>query len=186
MVCVVAALRTELLFVRSRPRLAVGTGPGAAARLVAGWGKKSPEAVLVVGFSGATRAELPAGALILASRVQGAGAAVDVPGGLLSAARAVVPWAASGPIQTVDQLAGPGEKARLSLDALAVDMESAHLAGELSRREIPFLVVRSVLDLLWEDVTTGPRARWAARALTCAAGLGRACRRLAPVMAGAR
>jgi len=183
MVLTVAALRTELLF-SPRPRAALGVGARAAARLAETLDRRKPSGVLVVGFSGATRANLRPGTLVLASGVQGEGEEVRVPDGLLSRARRAVPEAGAGQIATVNGPASPEDKAWLSLDALAVDMESLHLARELSQRGIPFLIVRCVLDHLWEDVTFGLKVRWARRALHCARRLGKAARALAPVLEG--
>ncbi len=180
MVLTVAALRTELLFA-PWPRAALGMGQKARARLRRILEGERPAGVLVVGFSGAARASLPVGALVLADSARG----VRVPDGLLERARKALPEAEVGPVATVESPAAPAEKARLSADALAVDMESGYLAAELSSRGIPFLVVRCVLDALWEDVTSGLKFRFARRALVCARRLGQAAGALVPVLEGA-
>ncbi|HDI11041.1 MAG TPA: hypothetical protein ENF77_01810 [Candidatus Acetothermia bacterium] len=177
-VLVVAALRTELLFVRHRPVAILGMGDKAAPRLVGLVRRKRPLGVLAVGFCGATWATLPPGALVLASGVDG----LEVPGELVERARTMLPRAEVGPVATVKALADPREKARLGLDALAVDMESAPLARQLASLGIPFLILRCVLDALWEDVSIGPRLRWTKRALMCARRLAEGVRTLVPVL----
>ena len=184
MILTCGALKTELLFVRTRPRLALGMGEVARERLVRFLSAHRPAGVLVVGFCGATRASLPPGALILAEAAA-AGEEIPLPQELLARAKAALPEAEVGPVATVASPAAPAEKARLSVDALAVDMESGHLAAELSSRGIPFLVVRCVLDALWEDVTCGLKLRFARRALACARRLGQAAGALVPVLEGA-
>jgi len=179
-VLTVAALRTELLFA-PRPRAALGVGGAAADRLAKLLKRNRPSAVLVVGFCGATRASLSPGTLVLASAVDG----TALPEGLVERARANLPGVEVGPLVTVEAPASPAEKARLSPDALAVDMESAHLAGELSSQGIPFLILRCVLDALWEEISAGMRLRWARRALLCARRLGQGARTLRPVLEGA-
>lgn len=184
MIVTVAALRTELLFV-PRPRLRVGVGTGARARL-ARWLDRHPTGgVMVVGFCGGTRAALRPGDLILADTLTAGEEEVPVSPALLTRAGAVFPAAHVGPVATVDAPADPGDKARLGVDALAVDMESAHLARELTARATPFLVVRVVLDALWENVSAGPHLRWAGRAVGCARRLGQAAAALRPILEGA-
>lgn len=176
----VAPLRTELLLA-PRPRIALGVGKRAAARLGLLLQGEKPPGVLVVGFAGAARADLPAGTLVLATSA----GEVAVPEGILSRAREALPEAKLGPIASLGHLATPEEKARQGLAALAVDMESEDLAAELSRQGIPFLILRCVLDVLWEDLGRGPRARWARRALACARRLGRGAKALIPILEGA-
>ncbi|MBC7099086.1 hypothetical protein H5T52_08210 [Candidatus Bipolaricaulota bacterium] len=176
----VGALRTELCFC-PRPRAVLGVGQRARARLRWILEGERPAGVLVVGFSGATRASLPVGTLVLAESARG----VRVPDGLLERARKVLPGAKVGPVAQASSLASPEEKARLGVEALAVDMESADLAAELSSRGVPFLILRCILDALWEDPSRGPHIRWARRALLCARRLGQGARALIPVLEGA-
>jgi nucleoside phosphorylase len=124
--------------------------------------------------------------LILATSVRHGDDEVRLSGELVDAARKRLPNVEAGPLATVDGIVDSAEKARLSLEALAVDMESYHLAAELSRRELPFLVVRCVLDPLWEDISNRPRFAFARRALSCARRLGGAARTLAPTLAEVR
>ena len=177
----VAALRTELLFA-PRPRAALGVGERAPARLAEILDKERPAGVLVVGFCGASRAGLSPGDLVLADSA----GEVRVPQELVTRAKAALAGVKVGPVATVGAPAGPEEKARLAPDALAVDMESAHLARELSSRGLPFLILRCVLDALWEDLSARPAAFWAGRALSCARRLGRGAQALIPALEGAR
>ncbi len=182
MIVTVAALGTELLFA-PRPRLRVGVGAQAGGRLRAWLAGHKPGGALVVGFSGSTRAGLGAGTVVLVEGILADGSdPVLVDRALVARARDVLPGAVVGPVASVPRIADPAEKARLGLDALAVDMESAHLARELSGRRIPFLVLRVILDELWEDVAGRPRVRWAGRALGCAVTLGRAAGALRPAL----
>lgn len=184
MIVTVAALRTELLFV-PRPRLSVGVGAKAGENLRRWLAGHRPTGALAVGFSGSTRAELPAGTLVLAR-------AISCPGGdvlkldpkLLRRAREALPGVVVGPVVTVEGETRPPDKARLGLDALAVDMESVEIAREFLRLGIPFLMVRAVLDELWEDVFAPFPVRWARRALLCSHRLGMAARALRPVLEG--
>jgi len=178
-VLTVAALRTELLYA-PRPRAALGVGERAAAQLVRILDRKRPAGVLVVGFCGAARAGLPPGTLLIADRAGD----VPLPDELVAMAKGALPEAEVGALAQVGSPAAPEEKARLSPDALAVDMESEVLAAELSSRGVPFLILRCVLDALWEDLTRGPRLLWAGRALSCARKLGRGARALAPLLEG--
>ena len=176
-----AALRTELLFA-PRPRAPLGVGEAAAHRLAELLDRKSPAGVLVIGFCGATRGNLPPGALLIAEQIGD----ILMPAELVVRAKEALPEAKVGPLVQVESPAAPAGKARLSPDALAVDMESEALAAELSARGTPFLILRCVLDALWEDLSRGPRPRWAGRALGCARRLGRAARVLVSVLEGVR
>ncbi|QAA77170.1 MAG: hypothetical protein BIP78_1404 [Candidatus Bipolaricaulis sibiricus] len=185
MILTVAALATELLFV-PRPRLRVGVGAGAGQRLRAWLGGHRPDGVLVVGFAGATRAGVAAGSLLVAAEILGDESdRIPLDPALVARAQAALPHAIVEGVATVARPADPAGKARLGVGAAAVDMESLHLARELAGRGIPFLVVRAVLDELWEDVLGSPRMRWAGRAVACARRLGRAAEMLGPVLEGA-
>ncbi|MGY4707082.1 5'-methylthioadenosine/S-adenosylhomocysteine nucleosidase family protein [Candidatus Bipolaricaulota sp. J31] len=182
MIVAVAALRTELLFVRGCPRVRTGIGPGARERLARAFERIRPRAAVILGFCGATRAHLAPGALILATSLRRGKEELSVPEEIVAAAREGLPGAQAGPLATVDGMADAAEKARLSLDAVAVDLESFHLAATLRERGIPFLVLRCVLDPLWEDLSRRAKVLLAPRALACARRLARAMRTLAPVL----
>ncbi len=186
MIVAVAALRTELAFVRGMPRVRTGIGHRARERLTQALERLDPEGVVVLGFCGATHARLVPGRLVLADVVLGNGEEIELLAELVERARERLPDAEVGPIATVEGIADPAEKARRSVDAVAVDMESYHIARELRSREIPFVVVRCVLDVLWEDISRGNRVRMAGRALSCARRLGRAAAALAPAVGGER
>ncbi len=183
MTIAVAALRTELLFVRGCLRVRTGIGPRARQRLARALERLDPEGAVILGFCGATQACLAPGTLILASSIRHGTEEIEVPGGLVAAAETRLPAAEIGPIYTTEGIADPPEKARLSLFALGVDMESFHLARELRTRHVPFLILRCVLDTLWEDVSR-KSPRLVGRAISCARRLGRAAEVLAPVVAG--
>lgn len=181
MIVTVAALRTELLFA-PRPRLRVGVGEEGGGRLRGWLEQHEPTGALIVGFAGATRAALGAGTLVLADEIRGDGSgSLPLDPVLVARARDALRGAPVGPVASVPKLAGPAEKARLGLEVLAVDMESAALGRELARRGIPFLVVRAILDELWEDVSGFPIC-WVGRALACARALSRAAAVLRPVL----
>lgn len=183
MIVVLGALRTELLFVRRGPRLALGIGARAAERLSAWLRVMRPDRALVIGFCGGADPSLGPGDLVLADALLRDGERVDVPGGPLAEARRALPGAKVGPLLTVEGPADPAAKARASAEAVGVDMESYHIARVLSGHGIPFLVLRCVLDPLWED--PGRRWRYAIRALRCARSLGSAAGRLLAVLEGA-
>lgn len=183
MIVAVAALRTELLFLRGYPRVRTGVGPGARERLARALERIRPHAVVILGFCGATWAYLVPGTLVLATSLRRGKEELRVPGDVVAAARERLPEAQIGPLATVDGMADPATKARLSPDAVAVDMESFDLAAALQKRGIPFLVVRCVLDPLWEDISRRAKTLLAPRAIVCARRLARAMRTLAPVLA---
>lgn len=184
MIVTVAALRTELLFA-PRPRLCVGVGAKARDNLRRWLASHRPTGAVVVGFSGAARAEVRAGTVVLASAIASPGQPpLELDPALVAQARETLPEAAVGPVATVAGKTGPADKARLGLDALAVDMESAGLAREFREQGIPFLVVRVILDALWEDAFAPLPVRWARRAMVGSHRLGRAARAVRPVLEG--
>lgn len=179
---VLAALRTELLFVRApRERLGVGghRWPSVAAR----FRRQPPSAVVLIGFSGGLRADLAPGDVVLASEVLGDGPCRPRKA-LLERGHAALPEAKLGPVCTVGNILKAQDKARLGVKALVADMESARVVPELDAMGIPWLVMRVVLDALWEDLPQGiGQARWAARALACAKRLGTVTGLVAPSLA---
>ncbi len=106
--------------------------------------REKVEAVVSTGWCGALEPGLASGEIVVAARVEaeggGEGYGCEAPG----TSRRF----RSGRLVTVDQVAGTGaEKARLrGTGAAAVDMESAHVAGEAARRGLRFYCVRVVLD----------------------------------------
>ncbi len=179
---VLAALRTELLFVRG-PRACVGLAASRWSEVAVRLRGRRPVAALVVGFAGGLRAELQPGTLVVASEVQGEGGLCALPA-LVDLARTALPEALVGPVHTTAELAALADKARLGVDALAVDMETAWVARALEEMEIPWLAVRVILDALWESLPQGrAHLRWAPRAVSCARRLGDAWRRVGPQLA---
>lgn len=182
-VMVVAALRTELLFVPG-PKAALGVGKRARFRLRQLLERRHPQGVLILGYAGGLRSELLPGTLVLADLILDREGAVPVREKLLSQAKKALPKAKVGPLFTDEKLTSREEKAALGKKALAVDMETSHLVRELFSRGIPFLVGRVVLDAYFEEAPQGWRCLlWAGRALRCSWALGRAARLLRPVLA---
>lgn len=184
-VMVVAALRTELLFVRA-PKASLGVGAKAHGRLQTILDRFHPKAVAILGYAGGLRADLPPGTLVLADSVLDEKDRVEVNPALLARARELLPWAHVGPVFTDRRLTPLAEKAQLEGRALAVDMETSVLARELCARHIPFLAGRVILDGRGEEVQVGWRSLfWARRALRCSWVLARAARALRTVLAEA-
>lgn len=184
-VMVVAALRTELLFVRG-PKAALGVGARSQKRLRALLARRRPQGVVIVGYAGGLRADLRPGALVLPDLVWDAKGAVRISGALLARARARLPHAQVGPLFTDERLTPLAAKAAFEGKALAVDMETSHLARELFRWRVPFLVGRVILDAREEEVPVGWRGvLWAPRALRCSWILGRAAHALRKALAEA-
>lgn len=182
---VVAALRTELLFVPG-PKAALGVGLRAREGLAKLVERERPKAVALVGYAGGLRPELRPGTLLLADRVLDEEGVVEVDAELLLQARRRLPWAQVGPLFTDRKLTSRGEKTKLAEKALAVDMETSFLVRELTARGIPFLVARVILDTAEEEVRLGWRTMfWAGRALRCSWVLGRAAEALRAALRGA-
>lgn len=185
MIVVIAALRTELAFVRGQPRLAVGIG-GHAQRRLADWLEgHSPAGALVTGFCGALQGSLRPGTVVLADSVVEKDELLGLDRVLLQRARAALPNATVGRLLTVAHPAGKGEKARLNKHGVGIDMESAEIVRELRTRQIPLLIARVVLDRRQEDLPLGLwKAMWAARALRASRKIGRIASSLIPVLKG--
>jgi nucleoside phosphorylase len=185
MIVVIAALRTELVFVRGKPRLAVGIG-GQAQRRLADWlNGHSPAGALVTGFCGALQESLGPGTVVLADSVVEKDEVLGLDPALLQRARAALPAATVGHLLTVASPAGKEEKARLNKYGVGIDMESAGIVRELRIRQIPLLIARVVLDRRQEDLPHGlSMATWAVRALLASRKIGRATSSLIPVLEG--
>ena len=175
-VMVLAALRTELLFVRG-PKAALGMSEAARAGLRRVLSRFSPKGVVFLGYCGGLAEGLPSGALILADRLEGPEGTIRTSARILSNAKKLLPEAHVGSLfthpvllrkETVREMA-----AERGLSPLGVDMEANFVAAELFRRRIPFLVAKIVLDSWREEVSLGlGRFLWAPRALSCAWKLG--------------
>lgn len=164
-VMVVAALRTELLFVRE-PKAALGVGKKAQVRLRLLLSRFRPAGVAIVGYAGGLSPDLGPGALVLPDLILDEEGSVPVDQRLLSLAQRRLPRAAVGPLFTAEKLVSPREKEVLAERALAVDMETSLLVRELLARSIPFLVGRVILDAREERVSARSLL-WAGRALRC-------------------
>ncbi len=85
--------------------------------------------------------------------------AIDVPGdardAMMASITAMEPSAQVGRFVSTDQVVGrASEKARFATDthAIGLDMESWALAEEAHRARVPFVIIRSVSDLVDEDL----------------------------------
>ena len=116
-----------------------------------------PGAVLAVGFAGGLAPHLAPGALVVADAIVPANepqdGALRPDAALLERARDALATVhtphACGPLLTATKVvASPEGKAALgaATGALAVDMESAWVAGVCRRHDVPFLAVRAVVD----------------------------------------
>jgi adenosylhomocysteine nucleosidase len=164
-ILVVAALGRELASLNREAvdgvaLLETGEGTDNARGSLEAWLKQNrASAIVSIGFAGALSSALQAGALVIASRVRDAMAQPD--DALLSAAEAVqiaeVP-VHNGIAITTDEIIWQAESKRTLAAILEpneigiVDMESTAIAGVCARRGLPFLIVRSITDLLDEDL----------------------------------
>jgi hypothetical protein len=98
-VMVLAALRTELLFVRG-PKAALGMGEAARAGLRRLLNRVPLKGAVFLGYCGGLAEGLPAGALILADRLDGPEGTVRPSGKLLEKAKELLPEAHLGPLFT--------------------------------------------------------------------------------------
>lgn len=181
-VMVLAALRTELVFVRS-PKAALGMGEAARDGLRRVLSRFSPEGVVFLGYCGGLVEGLPSGALVLADRLHGPEGTIRPSAKILGKAKTLLPEAHVGPLFTYPSLLAK-EAARKKVrdeevSPLGVDMEANFVAAELFRRKIPFLVAKIVLDSWEEEVSLGlGRFLWAPRAVWCSWKLGRVAPKL--------
>jgi len=124
-----------------------GVGMQRSLRAAARLRELPASAVAVAGFCGGLDPELEPGALVVATELRADGAAVPCSGApaLAGALRAAGFDPAEGPIASVRRLARGASRARLAESgAIAVDMESAWLAGAAGQR--PLAVLRVVVD----------------------------------------
>jgi len=164
-ILVVAALSRELAELAREPHPALAlleTGEGIvnAERHLDAWlEKRRAHAVLSIGFAGALSSSLKAGDLVIADEVRDSSAAPDAK--LLTAARRVRAdgsWIHFGVALTSNEILWKAQSKRALAESLAVDeigavdMESTAIARVCGRRGLPFLVVRSITDLLDEDL----------------------------------
>ena len=164
-ILVVAALRRELADLSREAHfglalLETGEGIVNAERLLETWLERGrARAVLSIGFAGALSPSLKAGDVVVANEVRDSSATSDAK--LLSAARQVqtlLPWIHFGLAVTSHEILWQAESKRALAASLAgdkisaVDMESTAIASVCGRRGLPFLVVRSITDLLDEDL----------------------------------
>lgn len=163
-ILVVAALKYELekLNRSEHPGLALletGEGVANAERQLETWfERRSARAVLSIGFAGALSAGLRVGDLVVAKSVHGSNAEPD-PKLLAAAARVQLDAAVHFGVALTSEriLWRAAEKGVLASSLGAnetgfVDMESTAIASVCARRGVPFLITRSITDLLNEDL----------------------------------
>ncbi|HXF41625.1 MAG TPA: hypothetical protein VN687_18045, partial [Blastocatellia bacterium] len=137
-----------------------GEGTDNARRVLEAWlEQNTAHAIVSIGFAGALSQALQAGDLVIVSKVRDGVAQPDK--ALLSAAGTV--HLAEVPVHdgiaiTTDQIIWLAESKRALAATLEpneigiVDMESTAIAGVCARHELPFIIVRSITDLLDEDL----------------------------------
>ncbi|MEK6408824.1 MAG: hypothetical protein AABN34_18025 [Acidobacteriota bacterium] len=164
-ILIVAALSRELAELGGEPHpgltlLETGEGIVNAERHLEAWLEQGrSRAVLSIGFAGALSPLLRAGDIVIADKVRDSSATPDAK--LLSAARRVQtddPTIHFGVAVTSHEILWQAESKRALATSLAggetgfVDMESTAIANVCGRRGLPFLIARSITDLLDEDL----------------------------------
>lgn len=163
-ILVVAALRYELEKLHRTTdiglaRLETGEGVANAKQHLDSWlERNAARAVLSIGFAGALSSSLRAGDLVIAEDIRDSRERPDA--GLLAAARQVrveLP-VHFGVAVTSNQVLWQAESKRALAASLGtsqigfVDMESTAIAGVCASRGVPLLIIRSISDLLHEDL----------------------------------
>jgi 4-hydroxy-3-methylbut-2-enyl diphosphate reductase len=159
MIVVTACFRSETRAIRPRTDVRVihtAMGERAAldaARLV----REQPALLLSTGFCGALASDLRLGDLALADEIRVGDGTVYMDCAFVERARAALDARGLaprvGPEACMPEVTSASEKRKLAAGgALAVDLESAALARWASRKAIPFVSLRVVLDTANEDV----------------------------------
>lgn len=163
-ILVVAALSYELAKLNRAAHaglalLETGEGIVNAERHLEAWLEQgAARAVLSIGFAGALSSSLEVGDLVIACDIRDSKEKPDA--NLLSAARQVQIDAPVrfGVALTSHEILWQAESKRALASSLGaneigfVDMESTAIAGVCARRGVPFLIIRSITDLLDEDL----------------------------------
>jgi adenosylhomocysteine nucleosidase len=163
-ILVVAALRYELASLRADAipeivLLETGEGIANAERQLEAWlAQSTARAVLSIGFAGALSASLKVGDLVIADRLHDSSEKPCEK--LLTTAKEVrvEPPARLGVAFTSHEILWQSHSKRALASSLNdnelgfVDMESTAIASVCARRGIPFLIIRSISDLLSEDL----------------------------------
>ena len=164
-ILIVAALNRELavLALKTHSKLELletGEGIVNVERHLEAWLEtRKARTVLSIGFAGALSQSLKAGDLMIAEEVRNASVPPDAK--LLTAARRMStgdPWVHFGVALTCNEILWKAQSKRVLAESLtvgeigAVDMESNAIASVCGRRGLPFLVIRSITDLLDEDL----------------------------------
>ena len=163
-ILVVAALSYELASIKDAGHpglvlLETGEGVANAERHLDSWLEQhAARAVLSIGFAGALSSALQIGDLVVARDIHDSNARPD--GKLLSAAKQIqigIP-VHIGVAVTSDKILWKAESKHAAARSLGanelgfVDMESTGIARVCARHAIPFLIIRSISDLLHEDL----------------------------------
>jgi adenosylhomocysteine nucleosidase len=163
-ILVVAALSYELEKLNSAAHpglvlLETGEGVANAERHLEGWlEKRAALAVLSIGFAGALSSALQAGDLVIASDIREAKEKPDAKLLLVTKQVQIDTPVHSGVAFTSHEILWQAESKRALARSLGaseigfVDMESTAIAGVCARRGVPFLIIRSITDLLDEDL----------------------------------
>ena len=156
---VLTALRVESLAMGGAD-VVVGKGPARARRTAAALAERLDidAAIAVVGVAGGLHPDVRAGDLVIPSELRTAGAPgaflLPVAGLLAAEFRRSRSRVHTGPLVSADRYVDGRERASLAATgAVAVDMETAWLAGPLDRR--PFAVVRAVSDTADQGLIVG-------------------------------
>ena len=163
-ILVVAALSYELERLHSAAHvglalLETGEGVANADRQLESWlSRGTARAVLSIGFAGALSASLQIGDLVIAENIRGSEAGPD-PNLLTTAKTIEVDFPVRvGMALTSHEILWQAQSKRTLASSLSeneiafVDMESTAIADVCARRGLPFLIIRSISDLLDEDL----------------------------------
>jgi adenosylhomocysteine nucleosidase len=149
-VCAVTGLKREARLIEAlTTRIVVGGGD--SARLGEGIERAvrdGARALFSVGVAGGLKPGLPVGTPIVASSVIAAGGSFATTASWADVLTRAVPGSVRGPVFAQDGIADAAEKEDLyrKTGALAVDMESHVVARIAQARDLPFAVLRIVVD----------------------------------------
>lgn len=163
-ILIVAALGYELAMLHRAAHIGLelletGEGTANARRHLESWlDQRAARAVLSIGFAGALSAALRVGDLVIANDIRDSG---EKPDSMLLAVAEQIRIESPvhlGVAITSNQILWRADSKRALAASLAeneigfVDMESTAIAGVCAARGVPFLIIRSISDLLDEDL----------------------------------
>lgn len=146
---VVTGLEFEAELARAAGLTARATGPEGVVSAVAGLAVGGADALVSFGVAGGLDPALRTGDLVVATEIVGAEGPWPTDEALRADLNARLPDARTGPLYAARRpLASRADKAATfaATGALAVDMESAAIAGRARALGLPFAAVRAVLD----------------------------------------